>query len=212
MKVRSFIVPIFSVNVVDDLSWLSADDFPVFPFAAAALRPVAKTERFKILGERAVGFFHACASDRNGNREFGNGTDHFVITSDVRAVGHILVLTLVGVEWIAMFLFHLIVAIAHIPRDGGALAMDARSANDLSTPSVFRRAVALDALVMHQAEAVRGVFSSATLNRAKRHEHSRFWLNVYSSWEAPNQALGNSWAVPVVAWITRRLTAALELA
>ena len=212
MQIRSLIVTIVAVDVMNDLSNLGIHDFAVFPFTAASLGPIAKPERLERVGVGSVGFFYARAGGWDRDREFSNWTDHFVISAKVRSVWKTLSLAFIGIKWVAVFAVHLIMPKAHALGDGLALAMQAWSPDNLPAPSVFRRAVALHALIVHQTKAVCSVLSSATFNRAKRHKRSHLLLSGYGSWEASNQALGNSWAVPCVAWIARRLTDALRSA
>lgn len=212
MEIRTLVVPIVPVNVVDYFASLGIHHFAVLPFTAASLGPISKPERLERFRVGSVGFFYARAGGWDRDRELSNWTDHFVISANVRSVWKTLSLAFIGIKWVAVFAVHLIMPKAHALGDGLALAMQTRSPDNLPAPSVLRRAVALDALVVHQAKAVCRMLSSATVNRARRHKRSRFWLSVYGSWKQSNQALGNSWAVPCVAWIARRLTEALRSA
>jgi hypothetical protein len=76
--------------------------------------------------------------------------------------------------------------------------------NFLAAPSVFGRPVLLNALVVHQAETVSCVLSTTAFNRTKNHI-GHLQLNFLDS--IRYKALGNSWAVPVAAWIGERIEA-----
>lgn len=209
MQISSLIVSIVAVNVMDYVARLRVNDLAMFPLSAAPFFPVSQAERRKRLRVVPVTLFGRRARGLGG-RKFCDRADHFITATNMSTVRHCLALALVRIQRVAMLSRHLIVTIAHIQRDGRARAMQASSPDNLPSPSVFRRAVALDALVVHQAKAVCGVLSSTTVNRAKRHKRSRSWLSVYGIWQVFNQALGNSWAVPVVAWIAGRVDRALS--
>ena len=209
MQIALLIIPRIAVNVVDYFARLRADDFAMFPLSAVPLFPVPQAERSECFRVVPMALFGRWAGGIS-RRKFCDRADHFVTATNMGSVRHFLALALVCIQRVAMLSRHLIVPVAHIPRNGRALAMQARATDDLSAPTVFWRSVPLDALVVHQAKAVCRMLSSATVNRAKRHKLSHFWLSIYGVWEVSNQALGNSWAIPVVRWICERLDAELR--
>ena len=61
----------------------------------------------------------------------------------------------------------------------------------------------LNPLVVHEAEAVRRVFSAAVFNSAKNHKYFPVVCTNYNKYKS----IGNSWAVPCARWIGERIEA-----
>lgn len=200
MQVRSLIVQPVAVNVVDDLAAFGSSNLTVFPLptpdGARALSLCAK--------RRAVGairFFNFWGCCRR--REFHHpAVLHGDIPAPKLAAGrHRPFLFIVSVQRIAVVAAHLVVAHAKLLCGYRPIAMKAPTPNDLSSPSVLGGAVFTNPLVMHEAVAVRGMFSTATTNRARF--HGGYPSTLY-------KALGNSMAVPVMAWIGRQIDRAIK--
>lgn len=207
MQVDQFIVERVEVNMMNDLPLRRAGNLPVLPFAPASLAAVTEAAGVKRLAMMSV----ALLRRRGGWRRAGQARDrrdHLVSPTHVRAVGHARDLLPVGKECIAVTAKHLVVAHAQFLRGGGPIAMGAGAADNFAAPSVFSRTVPLDAFVVHQAHAMRGVLPSAPFNRADAVEFRRGHLIVSTNAfprTIPYKALGNSMAVNCMRWLGTRI-------
>jgi hypothetical protein len=198
MQVSRIVVARIAVDMVDDLAGLGSCDLPMLPFASGPLGTVPQALR--ALGQpgmspvRLLGHNARRISSRCHRR---NRAHHPIAAPQVRSVWHPGNLSLVGVERVAVAAEHLVVPVAQVAGNRGPVAMQAWAAHDLSAPSVLRRAMPLHSLVVHEAQAVCGMFSTASLNRAS--PHSRVFAH------APLYSLGNSMAVNCMAWIGERI-------
>jgi hypothetical protein len=84
--------------------------------------------------------------------------------------------------------------------------VQAAAADLLAAPPVLGAAVPLYALVVHQAQPVRCVLSTTTFDGANLHWDPSLGISNCMYYKA----LGNSWAVPNVTWIGRRIAKTLH--
>lgn len=211
MKIRNLIVLRVSINVMDNLSWLRANNLAVLPLSAASPAPVSQPKIGDSLCMMAVASFNAWAGRRSFG-EVGYRANHLIAASRVGSIRHSTDFLLVGIKRVAVLSIHLIMPKAHLIRYGWPVAMDAWASDYLSAPSVIRRSMPLNALIVHEAKAMRGMLPTTSFNRTKFHS---FLIplgstNIVVS-KACYKAIGNSWAVPIVRWIGERIAAQIDL-
>ena len=192
MQISTLIVQRVAVDMVNDLARLCIRHLPVFPLPAVAFRAIAQALRRMHCFMRFI-----CPCDGGISRGWHDQSrcgwcDHLVPATLVFAGRQTVNLLLIGVQGVAMLVPHLIVPHAKFARRDGSIAIQARSPDDLARPSVLRRPVPLDSLVVHQAETVRRVLSSTAANSALH-------LSIVS------KAIGNSWAVNCPRWLGQRI-------
>jgi len=206
MQILGNVVQLVPVNVVDDLSRLRSSNLAMLPLLTVvpfcAGRPNSLS--VKRLTVSAVCFFCACSS-RLGWSQFRIRGD-FVTSPHVLSWRKTVNFFRVGVERITMSVPHLVVPHAQVARCDRAVAVEALSAHNLAAPAVLWASVSLHAFVVHQAQPVRCVLSTTTFDGANLHGNPYLWIANCMYYKA----LGNSWAVPNVAWIGQRIDAAVR--
>ncbi len=211
MQVSNAVIRGIPIDVMDDLSRLRPGDLPVLPLPAAPLRSVAQPHPPPRSRVTAVRLLDAWINRRFCRRHVRRRADHAVPASKVFSGREAVALLLVGVERIAVTVPHLVVALAHLAGCRWTLAKLTGPTYYGTSPSVFRRAMPLDALVMHEAVVVRCVLPFAPIDRAelvelrRGHSDSPVGVGDRSLTIARYKALGNSMAVPVMAWIGERI-------
>lgn len=202
MEIRGIVVGGIQVDVVNDFTLLRLCDFAVFPFAPRSLRAIPQSVVFN---QSSVG--PAALLNRWIYRWRGfcdrvrHGAYHQVSAPFVRAAGQAVLLLFVRVKRIAVPVPHLIVPDTQFARRNGPVTVLAGAANDAAGPSVLRGTVPHLALVVHQAKPVGGVSSAASIDGAGAIGS----LGCHAGSISRYKALGNSMAVPVMAWIGRRI-------
>lgn len=205
MKILRRIIGRVHVNVVDDLTLHGGGNLSVLPLAPGSLQAVTQSLPFRrvrpvrLLGPRVRRY-----SRRHGR----NGTLHQIPAALVETVTQAPFLARVGIERVAVTVPHLIVALAHTPRDRRTITMVAGTPDDLPAPPIFRRAVPGHALVVHQAIPVRSVLPPAFRDAASpvqfRRSHGGIPLQRRRG-SISYKALGNSMAVPVLRDLITRI-------
>lgn len=214
MQIALLIIPVITVNVVDDLPWLCAYDLSVFPLATpswfwqASFCAYASTVLGLVI--MPVGFFCSCAcGGTHGNHRVW-GVFNFITFLQRAAGRQPAFLGLIRIQRVAVFPIHLVMAGTHFCGKHWPTTVRAWSPDDLAAPSVFGRSVSSNALVVHQAKPMCRMFPATVFNRTRFHNERGIIAALDKLAGNPRyKALGNSWAVPVVAWIAARIDAAL---
>ncbi len=195
--------------MMDYLPLLCPGNFSVNPFpppsptATLSLRVKSHTVRPISLFKSWIG----CWFWKLKCRALGVGN---ISTPQLGANRHITDLLLVGVQRISMAAHHLVVPHAHFFCGNRAFTKLASPSNNPAAPFIFGRAMSLYALVVHKAKSIGGVLASAFFNRASSvcfvcsHSHN------ITNREQKYYVLGNSMAVPCIAWIGRRIEAVVR--
>lgn len=208
MKILSRVVHRRSVNVMHYLSALCADNFTVFPFTAITFGAIAQPFRGVCLRVRLGCFLNTWRCGWNCLQRNSRRRNHLISAPQVFPRWKATDFLFVGEQRIVVSMPHLIMTDTHIPRSYGAVAIKASATNHPPGPSILRSAVLPHALVVHQTESTRSVFTTATLNRTLRHAYS--FVNTLEHYTR-YKALGNSMAVPCMSWIGERIQAVHEL-
>jgi hypothetical protein len=204
MQISSVIVQPVPVNVVDNFTTLRSGNPAMLPLAAA--HTAATLALFVESG--AVGLIRTFNRRINGwwrVNHLSSQTVGDVAAPQLSPRRHASTLVFVGIERITVTLPHLVMAHAHFSGSNGAFAVLASPSDNTAAPLVFRGAVLLDALEVHQAIALSGMFSAATIDRALAIKFGWGHVNSISSRQVYIKAIGNGMAVPVIAWIGRRI-------
>lgn len=167
MQISTLIICGIKINVVNNFSRLSLSDLSMFPLTARAFRSISQF----VIGASEFFMQFISALRRFARRVcqlnyFGSRTNHLVASPQVCAARKSANLFSVSIKRIAMSIQHLIMAIAQLFCNRWAITVQARPANDSSAPSVVSRSMFLDALVVHKAQSVCRVLSSASFNLA----------------------------------------------
>lgn len=214
MQVRQGIIQLITVNVMDNLTGFRACNFPVFPLATASLAPVTKPKWLNPFVEMTISLFNR-GTCNSCNVVIGNRGNHFISSSMMLAVLKAANLLLVGIQSIAVISEHLIVAHAKSLRYSGPVAVFAGHPDRFSTPSIIKGPMLFEALVVHKAESMRGVLSSAPFNVAypvlcnQKNSPKSFPINNIGNqsgeFKGTIKIIGNSWAVPKFRWLGERI-------
>lgn len=197
MKVTPVIVALVAVNMVYVFSALGSSNNSVFKYPAAPVSP--STLCIKRYTVRPVTLCCGRSSSDIGEYKVTTNGLGYVTAPKLRPWLHSSSLATVCKECITVLPPHLVVTHTHFTSGNRAFAVLAIPSDLLSSPSVLSGSVALDTLVVHKAEPVSSVLLFTAFNRACFHAP-----NVRKN--GPRyKALGNSWAVPVVTWIGRRI-------
>lgn len=176
MQILAHVVEPIAINMMDDLTRRRARNFAVLPSFAVSPRGTragAQPLRVKCLPIWAVRSFRGGVCRHGICNRSG---DDLVSTPHVLARRQSCNFPRIGVQRIAVPVPHLVVTHAHLAGDDGPPAVCALPPNHLPAPAVIRRAMPLDALVVHQAEAVRRMFSAAAINVAETHNAAPCWV------------------------------------
>ena len=169
MQVVGRVVQFVAIDMVDDFTRLRPGNLPMLPLPALTLSlvPEAVGRVFESV-RKAVPPLRLWPR-RNGLPVAGNRRDHLVSATAMGAVLPAICFALVGIKRVAVFARHLIVAIAHFPRDCWAVTVGAWATDFFAAPFVICRTVSLHPLVVHEANTVRCVFPTAAVDRALSH-------------------------------------------
>ena len=208
MKISRRIIQRVAINMMDNLPALCAGYLSVLPVSAIALGSVPQSEIALLLSRTMpVSSLRRCVG-RDSGRDFTRRPDHFVAAPVVFARGQAAHLGFIRIERVAVVPPHLVMPPAHFAGDCRSLAIRTGSANDLAAPSVVGRSMLLLPLIVHQAKTVGGVFPFTSGDVALSHAaNDNSFLIV-----CIDKALGNSMAVPCMAWIGDRIAAVEALA
>jgi hypothetical protein len=172
MQIFWIIVCWIEINMVDDLTALGLGDFAMLPLASRAFRSVSKPMILPRHGVWSAGLFQRWVCRWCRLRNLCHWTLHQISSPHMKTVRQAGDLLFVGVERVVMTAQHLIMTIAHLLCDRRSVAKFACSADDFAAPPIFRRAVASNPFVVHQAIAVGRVPPSAAIYRTRSVE---FW-------------------------------------
>lgn len=202
MEIRGIVVGGIQVDVVNDFTLLRLCDFAVFPFAPRSLRAIPKAMVLNQRGMGPVAFLDDCICgwrgfcDRVRHRAY-----HQVAAPLVRAARQAVLLLFVRVKRVTVPMPHLIVPDAHLARRDRAVAVFTGAANDAAGPPIFGRTMPHLTLVVHQTKTVCSVPPATSVDGAK----AIVFLGCHAGSISRYKALGNSMAVPVMAWIGKRI-------
>lgn len=202
MQVLPCIVQRVAVDMVNDLPRLGLGDLAMLPLSAAPAASIAKPLCLKVGSVRPVRLLNRRKAGAYGFQRSGGRRNHLVAAPHVLTSSHAINLLAICKERIAMSMPHLVMPNAKFASRHGPVAVQALPPNFLPAPAVFGRPVLLNALVVHQAEAVRCVLSTTAFNRTKNHI-GHLQLNCLDS--IRYKALGNSWAINCARWVGQRI-------
>lgn len=206
MQILHVIVQWVPINMMDNLSRLGICDLPVFPFSATALGAVSQPMASRRYLSMPVCSLHGWAC-WIGLCNFADRANHFVAAPHVLPIRDRANFLEISEKRVAVLPIHLVVPPTHLLGNRRPIAMDASATDDATSPSIVRRPMLLQALVVHQAKIVSRVLSLTAFNRANpvldRRRHKS--LHTISHIIERYKAIGNSMAVNCMRWIGQRI-------